>query len=141
MSLNIYLSGKIDAKDSHYGGEDNACAPWKVGPYATCGDAAPGANGFVRWVKQVDKSRCDDDSRAEEARKGVQAFGDLALGVSARQHGEVGCECGNEADDEDGGDASAEKPIIFIFSEGEVADYVCLVCCCEIDMARVEGNG
>lgn len=88
----------------------------------------------------MDESRCDNNTGTELLGEEVDIERNAETRSSLSDHRE---ECGNRGDDtdnKDGGDTRTELTIVVIAGGIDVADYLCWIGCCEVDIVRVEGH-
>ena len=88
----------------------------------------------------MNESGGDDYSGAEVAGEEVDVERDLEPSDAHRKDGEEGDGGGDNENDEDGGDASAEPAIVVIGRGVEVAEYRIQICSVEVDSLGVEAG-
>ena len=125
--LDVTLCSEIHEEDEHDGCEDDGGTPGVLRPISRHAHARVGSNLAVCWVQEMDEGGGDDDTGAEVAGEQVDIDGDADTADSFGHNGEEGCASGYDHDDEEGGNASAELTVVFIFGGVEGADDIAWV--------------
>ena len=138
FDFDIALGDEIEQKNYNDRVQYDGGTPRIIGPMARHAHACVGSDLAICGIQEMDECRGDDNTSAEVASEEVDVERDMQLADALGYDGEESYGRGDDEDNEQGGDASAQLAVVFIGSGGEIADYLGRVGGGQIDVARVK---
>ena len=138
LDFYIALGNEIEQEDDNDRCQYNSWTPGVDGPAPRHAHACVGSDLPIRGIQEMDECCGDNHPRAEIASEEIDVERNSEPAHALGDHGKECYDCGDDPDDEEGGDAGAEFAIVFVVGEFEVADYSGRVGSGEINIVRVE---